>query len=107
MPLAEIEIEGSIGTITLTHPEKRNALSAKLVEAVIGGFERMRREKVRAVVLRAPAGAKVWSAGHDVSELPEGRRSAGRARAGRRASRPRPGAARDRRRTGADIPGRG
>lgn len=74
MPLAEIEIEGSIGTITLTHPEKRNALSAKLVEAVIGGFERMRREKVRAVVLRAQKGTKVWSAGHDVSELPEGRR---------------------------------
>ncbi len=29
---------------------------------------------VRAVVLRARPGVKVWSAGHDVNELPEGRR---------------------------------
>jgi methylmalonyl-CoA decarboxylase len=29
---------------------------------------------VRVVVLRAKAGVKIWSSGHDVSELPEGRR---------------------------------
>lgn len=74
MPLTEIEIKSPIGTITLTHPEKRNALSATLINDIIEGLDRMRCEKVRAVILRASKGAKVWSAGHDVSEFPEGRR---------------------------------
>ncbi|MFA9473975.1 MAG: methylmalonyl-CoA decarboxylase [Filomicrobium sp.] len=74
MPLAQIDITGPIGTITLTHPEKRNALSAALIDVVIDGLVRMRRENVHALVLRAERGAKVRSAGHDVCELPEGGR---------------------------------
>ena len=61
MPLAHIDITGPIGTITLTHPEKRNALSAALIDVVIDGLDRMRRENVRAMVFRAERGAKVWS----------------------------------------------
>ncbi|MCB1505926.1 MAG: methylmalonyl-CoA decarboxylase [Hyphomicrobiaceae bacterium] len=74
MDRIQIRCEGHIGWITLNHPEKRNALSDELVKAVIDGLARLAKESCRAVVIRAPAGAKVWSAGHDVSELPEGRR---------------------------------
>lgn len=63
-----------VGTITLNSPEKRNALSAALVEAVLEAFDLMERARTRAVILRALPGAKVWSAGHDVRELPAGRR---------------------------------
>jgi methylmalonyl-CoA decarboxylase len=63
-----------VGTITLDHPERRNALSADLVGAVIAALERFEAVKARAVILRAQAGARVWSAGHDVGELPESRR---------------------------------
>lgn len=60
----------SVGTITLNNPKMHNALSAPLLEAVITALERMRVAEVRAVILRAPPGAKVFSAGHDVKELP-------------------------------------
>ncbi len=61
----------AIGTIVLNHPEKRNVLSEALIEELLGACEAFRGRKARALVLRAPAGSKVWSAGHDVSELPD------------------------------------
>ena len=64
----------SVGVVTLNHPEKRNALSATLVEALLASFDVMEQAGTRAVILRAAPGAKVWSAGHDVRELPVGRR---------------------------------
>lgn len=67
-------LESGVGTITLDHPERRNALSADLVGAVIAALERFEAAKARAVILRAQPGARVWSAGHDVGELPESRR---------------------------------
>jgi methylmalonyl-CoA decarboxylase len=65
-------IEGAIGTITLNHEAKRNALSEALVNEVIAALAEFARLEVRCAVLRAAPGVKVWSAGHDVSELPEG-----------------------------------
>ena len=66
------QIEDAVGTITLNHEAKRNALSEVLVDQVIGALAEFTRQKVHCVVLRAARGVKVWSAGHDVSELPEG-----------------------------------
>jgi methylmalonyl-CoA decarboxylase len=74
MPLVETKIEGFVGTICLDYFEKRNAFSAALVEDVIKALDAFAGERVRAVVLRARPGVKIWSAGHDVDELPEGRR---------------------------------
>jgi methylmalonyl-CoA decarboxylase len=74
MSLAEAKIERSVGTICLDHWEKRNALSAPLIDEITQALERFVEERVRAVVLRARPGVKIWSSGHDVSELPEGRR---------------------------------
>ena len=61
---------GGIGTIILNHPERRNALSETLIAEVRAALDRFRADGIRAVILRAPAGARVWSAGHDISELP-------------------------------------
>jgi methylmalonyl-CoA decarboxylase len=74
MPLIESEHDGAIGTIILDHPEKRNALSTKLIDAIVEALTKFSGERIRAIVLRARPGAKVWSAGHDVGELPEGGR---------------------------------
>jgi methylmalonyl-CoA decarboxylase len=71
MPLIQFAVAEAIGTITLDHPSKRNALSSPLVEEVLEAFEKLRNE-VRVAVLRARADAGVWSAGHDVDELPRG-----------------------------------
>lgn len=70
MGLIHSQIESSVGTLTLENPSKRNALSEALVGQLIAAFEAMQQAQVRVVVLRAQPGVKVWSAGHDIDELP-------------------------------------
>jgi methylmalonyl-CoA decarboxylase len=59
-----------IGIITLTHPEKRNALSKDLITELMAAMDGLRAERVRALILTAGMEARVWSAGHDINELP-------------------------------------
>ncbi len=68
------QFEDSIGTVTMTHQRKKNSLSHGLIEGVIGALHAFQAEGVCCVILRAEAGTRVWSAGHDISELPEGKR---------------------------------
>jgi methylmalonyl-CoA decarboxylase len=70
MPLVLTSISDEIGTLTLNSPERHNALSGPLVGELIAAFTRFRTAGARVVILRAPTGARVWSAGHDVNELP-------------------------------------
>jgi methylmalonyl-CoA decarboxylase len=63
-------VEGSVGTITLDHSEKHNALSAELISDLLDALTSLTSSGARVVILRAASGAKVWSAGHDVRELP-------------------------------------
>lgn len=70
MSLVHVALERSVGMLTMDHPKKRNALSKVLVDDIIAGLEELRRSRARVAVLRAPPGAVVWSAGHDVDELP-------------------------------------
>jgi methylmalonyl-CoA decarboxylase len=74
MPYIIAKVAEQIGTITLDHDRRRNALSGPLVKEVIAALSSFRQAKVRVVILRAKKGAKVFSAGHDVAELPESRR---------------------------------
>ncbi|MDH5331083.1 MAG: methylmalonyl-CoA decarboxylase [Aquincola sp.] len=74
MDLISSTLADDIGTITLDHPAKRNALSAALVKGLLEALADFAQRKARVVILRAASGAKVWSAGHDVGELPAGRR---------------------------------
>lgn len=63
-----------IACITMNHPAKLNALSEALIDDILTAIEKAKKRESRVVLLRAMSGAKVWSAGHDVSELPAGRR---------------------------------
>jgi methylmalonyl-CoA decarboxylase len=68
--LLETKITNRVGVITLNNPRKHNALSTTLIDELCAALEDMLLSQVRVVVLRAPAGSKVFSAGHDVRELP-------------------------------------
>ena len=68
------EVLGQVGVITLDDQRRRNAFSAQTANGVVTALDSLRAEGVRAVVLRAAAGLRVWSAGHDIDELPRGRR---------------------------------
>jgi methylmalonyl-CoA decarboxylase len=65
------EAGGEVGTITFNNDRQRNALSRALIAELIAALHDFKAEKKRAVVLRARDGAKVWSAGHDINELPK------------------------------------
>jgi methylmalonyl-CoA decarboxylase len=64
-----VEINGEVGTITLNRP-KVNALSRELIEEMTSALDSMKAQNLRVVVLRAKRGVKVFSAGHEVTELP-------------------------------------
>ncbi len=74
MSIVSTNFDNSVGTITMNHPEKLNALSAPLIDGIMGALSDFKEKKARAVILRAPGGVKVWSAGHNVKELPLSRR---------------------------------
>ena len=70
MGLVKKVSDGAVGTITLNHAEKHNALSAALIGELLEALAGLAGSGARVIVLRALRGAKVWSAGHDVRELP-------------------------------------
>lgn len=61
--------EDSIGTILLNHG-KVNILSRQFIEDICAALEQMKSDSLQVVILRAAKGARVFSAGHDVRELP-------------------------------------
>ena len=66
------ERNDAIGTLIFNQPAKRNALSAALVEELITALDSFQKVGIRVVVLRAARDARVWSSGHDITELPQG-----------------------------------
>ena len=69
MPTVITQVDGEIGTITLDRP-KVNALSAELIAEITFALAEMKAQSMRVVILRAKPGVKVFSAGHEVTELP-------------------------------------
>ena len=67
-------VVGKVGIITLEDRHKHNVIGAQMATGVIAALESLRAQQVRAVVLRAAPEMNVWSAGHDIGELPLGRR---------------------------------
>ena len=68
------EVVGRVGVITLDARHVRNAIGARMAGGIVAALESLRARDVRAIVLRAAEGMDVWSAGHDINELPRGRR---------------------------------
>jgi enoyl-CoA hydratase/carnithine racemase len=61
-----LEIDGSVATITLARPEKRNALSLEFMQSIITALESV-PDDVGVVILTAEGVA--FSAGHDLKEM--------------------------------------
>jgi methylmalonyl-CoA decarboxylase len=74
MPVIDVEVVDNVGVICLNNLGKRNALSHELVQEIVETFNDFRERKIAVVILRAPDGCSVWSAGHDIKELPGVRR---------------------------------
>lgn len=70
MALVQTQLQDNIGTIIMNNPERRNVLSSKMVEEMLQALDALEKSKARVIVIRACEGSKVWSAGHDVNELP-------------------------------------
>ncbi len=70
MGLVQASVTGGVGTVTLNDPPKRNALSAALIRDLLQALGDTSSGGARVIVVRAASGARVWSAGHDVNELP-------------------------------------
>ncbi len=68
----DTKITDKVGIITLNHPAKRNALSEGVLNGITEALRNFAAEGARVVIIRAGSDCRVWSAGHDISELPRG-----------------------------------
>jgi methylmalonyl-CoA decarboxylase len=62
-------VDGNIGVATISKPPA-NPLSESVVDALVDAFDQFERAGVRVVILRSDPHAKIWSAGHDIKEIP-------------------------------------
>ncbi|MDD5210535.1 MAG: methylmalonyl-CoA decarboxylase [Elusimicrobiales bacterium] len=65
------DIKEGIGILTLNNPARRNALSLELCDQMVAALEEFKKKKVPVVIVRAEKDARVWSAGHDITQLPK------------------------------------
>ncbi|TKI07776.1 methylmalonyl-CoA decarboxylase [Martelella alba] len=70
----KVMIENRVGIIEFNYGKKLNALSAVFIKDILQALEDLNNIDIRCVIIRAPKGAKVFSAGHDIHELPKTRR---------------------------------
>ena len=68
--MLDSHLEEAVGIITMNNDARRNVISAAFIDELIRILDAFKAQHVRAVVLRANKGVKVWSAGHDIDELP-------------------------------------
>jgi methylmalonyl-CoA decarboxylase len=64
------EVKNQVGIISLNNPAKKNALTCDMLNEIISVLQEFEGQSIRAVILRAEKGVDVWSAGHDIDELP-------------------------------------
>ncbi len=73
MNYTKTEINGKVATLSLNNPAKLNALSKALVDEARIFLKECREKKIFVLLLKAePNKSNVWSAGHDINELPAG-----------------------------------
>lgn len=64
------EMRDYVGIVTMNNGKKLNSLSSELVQGILDALDRMEEAQTRVVILRAAPGTKVWSAGHNIKEIP-------------------------------------
>lgn len=67
-PILTVERDGNLAVVTLNRPERRNALSLELMLELIRALDAIGKDRELRVVILAAAG-KVFSSGHDLSEM--------------------------------------
>jgi len=65
------KLKNNIGTIALDNYEKRNVLNNDVVDEIVSTLRMMNENKVKVVIITTQDFNSVWSAGHDVNELPK------------------------------------
>jgi methylmalonyl-CoA decarboxylase len=68
-PECSTQIANHIGIATISKPPV-NSLSSDVCEQLLESFDEFEKAHVRVVILRADPATKIWSAGHDIREIP-------------------------------------
>jgi len=68
-PPVDLTINGHVATLTMQDPAKRNALGGAMLAGLTSAFRSLEAQDIRAVVLRARPGDRVWCAGFDIGDL--------------------------------------
>lgn len=71
MGMVTTELRDAVGTVTFSNPGKHNCLSNDLLDQLADAFPTLVEQGARVIILRAPEGSPVWSAGFDIQDLPE------------------------------------
>ncbi len=74
MPMAETKIDGCVGTICLDHIEKAQFAVGRVIGRDHLGARQFQRESGARRGLESRSGVKIWCAGHEIDEIPEGHR---------------------------------
>lgn len=64
-------ISDHVGILTLNNDEKRNSLSLDMLGEILTALDLFETGGARAIIIKSNPGAKVWSAGLDINELPD------------------------------------
>jgi methylmalonyl-CoA decarboxylase len=67
--VTQTRIADDVGVVTISKPPV-NPLSADVCAGLLEAFGDFERARARVVVIAADPGTKVWSAGHDIHEIP-------------------------------------
>ena len=62
-------VDGHVAVVTMQDRAKRNALGSAMLKGLSGAFRSLENRDIRAVVLRAQPGDRVWCAGFDIGDL--------------------------------------
>jgi len=68
-PVRPTQIANNIGIATINNPPV-NSLSSDVCEKLLQSFDEFEKARVRAVIIGANPNSKIWSAGHDIREIP-------------------------------------
>ena len=71
MALISVKKHDYIFEISIENSAQRNALSSELLQQFVTYIEDIQNSNSRVVIIRAAKGARVWSAGYNIEELPE------------------------------------
>jgi len=63
------QIANNIGVATISNPPV-NSLSSGVCEKLLESFDEFEKARVRVIIIGADPRTKIWSAGHDIREIP-------------------------------------